>query len=74
MLLIRGCAFRFHLWIFAPILKEFMHSHRYFRMPESLLSEVPMMPLPTTGWRNSSDICLQERRPEECGAAAKSQC
>ena len=56
------------------ILKEFMDSHGYFRMPESLLPEVFMMPLPTTVWRNSSDICLQEGRPEECGAAAKSQC
>ena len=52
-----------------------MHNHRYFKKPESLLSEeVLMVPLPTTGWRNSSDTCLQEGRPEECGVATKSQC
>ena len=48
-----------------------------FRKSESeswLSEEVLMMSLPTTGWRNSSDICLQEERPYECGAAAKSQC
>ena len=81
---------RLYCWCYAPlhctcsnsnhqmellaILKEFMDSHGYFRMPESLLPEVLMMPLPTTVWRNSSDICLQEGRPEEFGAAAKSQC
>ena len=30
--------------------------------------------LPTTGWRNSSNICLQEGRPEKCGPSAESQC
>ena len=54
------------------IFEECMHNQR---KPESLLSEeVLMMHSPTTGWRNSSDTCLQEWRPKECGAVAKSQC
>ena len=54
------------------ILKECMHKHKYSK--SWLSEEVLVMPLPMTVWRNSSDICLQEGRPDECGAAAKSQC